>query len=712
MRSRWFHRPFLHSTSLGLEKRATWLELFYDLIFVAAFIQLGNGLSTHVSGRGFAAFAATFVPLWVAWTGFTFYENRYTVDDFAHRLLVFAQMFAVGGMAISAPSVLDGQVFAFSLAAGASQLIVALMYLRAVAQVPEARDYGRYWGGVFALGGAAWVVAAFLPSRATQAVWALATLGVLASPLSKQSRALGERFAIDFHHLGERYGLLTLIVLGESFVKVLALLVAEGAGFGVYVEASIVLVVTCSLWWIYFDDVAGSRIREGRAQWVIWLYAHIPLQIGITAAGVALKKAVHFRWDVPADGAYRWLLAGSLAIACFSVAAIDSVTERRHAELSDRARVNARWGSGVLLLVLAPAGASMSGATFLALVTVIAVAQVVFDLMMAPLEEAEHIEREARTVADAARERLASGKTLVGRPRRDVSEAVRKGTPSELRRDLYFYFIEGSWTRVFVAFGFLFVIANVFFASLYTLQPGSITNARPSSFEDAFFFSVQTLATIGYGALSPGSAYGNSIVAVEAAVGLIGVALATGLVFAKASRARSSVLFSKPLVLTELDGKRMLMLRVGNARGNDVVDASMDISLLKDEISPEGHHFRRLHDLTLVRNRSPMFVLTWTAMHVIDEKSPLFGMDCGSPDSGLVSFIVTLMGHDGTYGQTIFARHVYYPEDLRIGHRFVDIISELPDGRMMVDYSLLHDTVPDAEARRELADDASARETA
>jgi inward rectifier potassium channel len=698
MRSRWFHRPFLHSPSLGLEKKVTWLELFYDLVFVAAFIQLGNGLSSHVSSAGFLAFAATFVPLWVAWTGFSFYENRYTVDDFAHRLLVFAQMFAVGGMAISAPGVLDGRLFAFSLTAGAAQLVVAVMYARAVAQVPEAREYGRYWGAIFGLAGAAWVVAAFLPVRATQTVWALATLGVLASPLSKQSRALSERFAIDFRHLGERYGLLTLIVLGESFVKVLGMLVAEGAGFGVYLEASIVLVVTCSLWWIYFDDVAGSRIRDGRGQWVIWLYAHIPLQVGITAAGVALKKAVHFGWDTPADGTYRWLLAGSLAIAYFSVAAIDSVTERRQAELSDRARVNARWGSGVLLLVLAPAGASMSGAAFLSLVTVVAVAQVVFDLMMAPLEEAEHLERGARTMAEATRARLASDDTAGRRPRRDVSEAVRKGTPSELRRDLYFYFIEGSWTRVFVAFGFLFVITNVFFASLYTLGPGSIANARPSSFEDAFFFSVQTLATIGYGSLSPGSSYGNSIVAVEAAVGLIGVALATGLVFAKASRARAGVMFSKPLVLTEFDGKRMLMLRVGNARGNDVVDASMDISLLRDEISPEGHHFRRLHELPLVRSRSPMFVLTWTAMHVIDEKSPLWGIDCGSPDAGIVSFIVTLMGHDGTYGQTIFARHIYYPEDLRIGHHFVDVISELPDGRMMVDYALLHDTLPDDEA--------------
>lgn len=711
MRSRWFHRPLLHSPALGLEKRPTWLELFYDLVFVAAFIQLGNGLSENVTVVGFGTFASVFVALWVAWTGFTFYENRYTLDDFAHRTVVLVQMLAVGAMALSAAGALHGDTVGLSLSTGVALLCVAVMYLRASIQLPRGRDYSRYWGWVFGLGSAAWLVAAVMPALYAHVLWAAGTLGILVSPLSRQSLALAERFPIDFHHLGERYGLLTIIVLGESFVKVITALVSEGAGVERFVQGSMVLLVTCGIWWVYFDDIAGSRIRKGRATWIVWLYAHIPLQMAITASGVALKKAVHFSWTEPAPSAYRWLLAGSLALVYASVAAVDSVTERRQAELSDRARVNARWISAVVLLVLAPAGRTMSGGLFFALVIVINVAQVVFDMMMAPLEEDAHTELGTRSMAEVVAERVRTG-TGSGRPRRQLSEAVRKGTPSELRRDLYFYFMEGSWTRVFVVFAFLFLIANVFFAALYTLDPLAIEHARASSFADAFFFSVQTMSTIGYGALTPGNAYGNAVVTVEAGLTVIGMAIVTGLVFAKASRPRASVLFSKCMIITRMDGKKMLAFRAGNARGNEVVDASMTVSLLKDEVSPEGHHVRRLHDLKLRRQRSPMFILTWLALHEIDEQSPAASVDWEHPEQHLVSLVVTLIGHDGTYGQTIYARHVYYAEDIRVGHRFVDVIHELEDGRVMIDYTHFHDTIPDDEVARASAPPGAGREDA
>lgn len=540
MRSRWFHRPFLHGPTLGIEKKASWLELFFDLTFVAAFIQLGNGLSAHITPTGLLAFAGTFVSLWVAWTGFTFFQNRYTVDDFVHRTVVLLQMLAVAGMALTAAQVLDGATVGFSIASGAAQLAVAAMYLRASVQVDEARDYGRYWGGVFLFGAVAWFAAALLPSNVAPWLWAAATLGVLSAVLSRHSMALAQRFPTDFHHLSERYALLTLIVLGESFVKVITALVDEGAGFGLFLQGAVALILTCGIWWVYFDDIADSHIREGRGGWIVWLYAHLPLQMAIVASAVAIKKAVHFEGHEAAPDAYRWLLSGSLASIYFSVAAIDSVTER-HAALGNRARVNARWLSAILLLVLAPAGSTMSGATFLMLVLAINVAQVVFDMAMAPEQLHAHAELGTKTTAELARER---GSSPVGKkpPRADVRNAVRKGVPASARRDLYFYLMEGSWPRVFVAFGFVFLAANVFFAALYVLEPGAITNARPQSFADAFFFSVQTMSTVGYGSLSPGNDYANAIVTVEAGTTIIGMAIVTGLVFAKASRPKSTVL--------------------------------------------------------------------------------------------------------------------------------------------------------------------------
>jgi inward rectifier potassium channel len=696
MRNRWFHSPLLHTPSLGLDKKATWLELFYDLIFVASFIQLGNALSHHVSLAGTLAFAGVFVPLWVAWTGFTFYENRFTVDDFTHRAFVLLQMFSVGAMAISAPGVLEGKTRAFSLSAAVAQLMVAVMYFRSMPQVPESADYARYWGVVFGVGAGLWAASAVVPAPWCYGVWAVASLAVLAAPLSKHSRALAERYPLDFEHLSERYGLLTIIVLGESFVKVLSSLTADGAGVSLWLESGVALLITVSIWWIYFDDIADSHIRRGRAHWIVWLYSHIPLQIAITAVGVGVKKAVHFGLDGPAPDKYRWLLCGALALIFFSVALIDSVTERRQAELGDRARINARALSGILVLVLAPASGTLDGAVFVALLAAVCVSQVIFDMMMAPFEAAEHLEIGHRTTATLDRE-ASAGSQATERPRRDVAEAIHKGAPSSLRRDLYFYLMEGPWARVFVVFAFLYLVSNVFFAALYSLEPGCIVTRGPHTFLESFFFSVQTMSTIGYGAMNPLTPYGDAIVTAEAAFGMLGVALATGLIFAKVSRPVASVLFSDSLVVTQMHGEPVLSFRVGNARGNDIADATLTMTVVKRELSPEGHHLRRLHDLQLVRARNPLFVLTWTVMHRIDERSPLYGCDWEDLSKDVFSFIVTMTGHDSTYAQTVYARHTYRPQDVRVGHRFVDVISQLEDGRLMIDYDHFHGTEPDPE---------------
>jgi len=692
MRSRWLHAPYLHSPALGLPKRATWLELFYDLVFVAAFIQLGNGLAGDVSVSAVRTFAGTFLELWVAWTGFTFFVNRFTVDDFLHRSLVLVQMFAVAGMALAAPFALQGRPEALAVSTGVAQLLVSAMHLRAYVQVPEARDYARYWTLVFGVAGLGWLVSSVVPHGVGAWLCAVSTAAVLVAPLSERSRVMTERLPIDFEHLGERYGLLTIIVLGESFVKVLGALAADTHGASLYVAGSEVLLLTCGIWWVYFDGVAGSEVRSGRGQWIVWLYGHIPLQLGIVLFGVAIKHALHFAWNEPAEDRYRYLLAGSLALVYFAVAALDSVTERRQAELSDRARVNARAVSGLFLLVLAPAGHAMSAVTFLGLVTAINVAQVAFDMMLAPMADDPHATLGARTTSELARERIATGQGSAARAV-DPSKAIRKGAPSALRRDLYFYLIEGSFWRMAAVLGSLFVLLNVFFAALYQLQPGSITGVRDGRLLDAFFFSVQTMSTIGYGTMSPSSLWGHVVVTIEAATGLVGVAVVTGLVFAKLSRPRAAVLFSKSLVVTTLDGKPVLMFRAGNARGNDVVDAQMTFTALMDELSAEGQHLRRMRDLALVRSRSPMFTLSWTLIHELDERSPLRDVDWTAPGKSVGSFIVTMMGHDSTYAQTTYARHTYGPGDVRLGHRFVDVIHRLPDGRTMVDYDNFHETL-------------------
>lgn len=699
MQNRWFHPPHLHSPAPGRERRVGWLELFYDLIYVALIIQLGNLLSEHVGWTGIAAFAGLFVPVWFTWTGFTFYSNRFVVDDFVHRALVFLQMFAIGGVAVSVSGLFRGEFFAFSCFYALARFVVVALYYRVYKHVPVARALARRYVIGFSVGALLWLSAAFIPWPWVLPVWGVAMLLDLNTVLSHVSRTLTAQHPPDTAHATERYGLLTIIVLGESFVKVLSAVSSDGLHRTTFLMCGCVLFICCSLWWIYFDDVAGSRIKAGRLTPFFWIYSHLPLTMAITAVGVAAKKAVFFEPNLVAPTKYRWFVCGTLAFALFWVAVIDSITERRQAELSDRTRVNTRFGASFFVLLLAPMGAVMPAWGFVGLVTAAMFLQVLIDLAMAPEAdpEAAHHEHPAlfrgETQVAASEPDKPSGSFTLRR--RTAGDAVRRGTPNALRKDLYFYLMEGSWTRFFIVVVVAYFFINVVFAGLFLLEPASVSNLQTGSFLEAFAFSVQTMSTIGYGGMAPATPYGHALVTIEAFIGLMGVALATGLLFAKVSRPVSSVLFSKVLVVTTRHGRPNLHFRLGNARGNDITEASIRVSVAKDEVSPEGHRLRRLYDLKLERNTSPMFILSWSVFHVIDEESPLHGLTHQQLLEQDVSVIASMMGHDSTYAQSTHARHVYAPEDFRFGEHFVDVISRLDDGRLLVDYTHFHDTVAD-----------------
>ncbi len=715
MQSRWYHVPKIHSLLDGHERKVNWLELFYDLIYVATLIQLGNALSANIGQAPLAAllgFAALFWPLWYTWTGFTFFSNRFIVDDFLHRLMIFVQMFCVGAVAIVIPQVLEGEPLLFSLHYAAARWVLVLLYLRSYLQVPEARDIARIFSGGFAVGAVMWTVSAFLPFQWAVVLWGVAMVWDVVVPLTPKANELAQERPLDILHFSERYGLLTLIVLGESFVKVLGQLsshwhvvsptgevtfVPDGVTTPDAVMCAMALSITCSIWWIYFDDVAGSRIKRRRMASIVWIYAHLPMMAAVTATGVAIKKVVLLDPMAMTNPKYGWFLCGALALVFLSVGVIDAVTERRQAELSDRARVNMRFCSALVLLALASTASFLPVWAFTGIVSLVCVLQVVFDLWMAPLfedEHAMHAEVFGSVQVQEHDNRAPNQPHLaVKRPlRRDLAEAVRKNTPDEMRRDLYFFFMEGSWWRLLGATTLLYVIANGVFAALYMLEPGSVANVEPQSFMDAFYFSVQTMTTIGYGAMAPESNYAHALVTIEAGLAVVGVALVTGIAFAKMARPQRGVLFSKVAVVHQHHGVPMLQMRVGNARGNDIVEANVRLAVLKDDFSPEGVHMRRLHELKLVRHRTPLFTLTWTIFHPIDEESPLYGLTSENIDEQLLTLIITMTGYDATYAQTTHARHVYFPEDVRFGERFVDILDQLPDGRMMIDYSHFHHT--------------------
>jgi inward rectifier potassium channel len=266
--------------------------------------------------------------------------------------------------------------------------------------------------------------------------------------------------------------------------------------------------------------------------------------------------------------------------------------------------------------------------------------------------------------------------------------------------DLYHTLLGLKWWQFFLAVGAGFVGANALFALAYVMAPGSIANARPGSFEDGFFFSVQTMATIGYGLMAPATRLGHVLVTLEAIIGVLGFALVTGMTFSRFSRPTARVLFAERAVIGPRDGVPHLMFRMANYRHNAIVEAQLHVLLLMEEVSREGQVMRRPYELELVRDRNSMFVLTWTAMHVIDEKSQFFGpnaLERLRERKG--ELFLTLTGIDETTAQTIHARFNYQLEAIVPDAYFADVLTVQADGTRIIDYAKFHEVVSATGAR-------------
>jgi inward rectifier potassium channel len=278
--------------------------------------------------------------------------------------------------------------------------------------------------------------------------------------------------------------------------------------------------------------------------------------------------------------------------------------------------------------------------------------------------------------------------------RLDASNFVRIGIRQSLRDDLFHQLMIMAWPRLIGAIVVLYVALNAVFATLYLLGGRCIENAHPGSFRDMFFFSVQTMATIGYGKLTPITTYANILVTVESLTGILVTAMATGLMFAKFARPTSRVLFSRPAVIVQRDGMLSLMFRMANERGNQIVEAGLRVAFSRMETTHEGERVRRFYDLKLVRDHNVIFTLSWTAIHTIDASSPLHNVTVEHMRDQDIMIVASLVGIDETSGQTVHARHAYTIDDLQWDRRFTDIMSRTPDGKRVVDYRTFHDTQP------------------
>jgi inward rectifier potassium channel len=241
--------------------------------------------------------------------------------------------------------------------------------------------------------------------------------------------------------------------------------------------------------------------------------------------------------------------------------------------------------------------------------------------------------------------------------------------------------------------GGAYLLVNALFASAYVIDPGGVANAKSGDFADSFFFSVQTLASLGYGEMWPKSWWCNSVATFESFVGLFNLGVATGLLFARISRPTARIMFSKVAVVTPMEGAPTLMFRAANQRRNLVVEAEVTVTLIHDVVTSEGMTLRRFDELPIVRSRSPLFFLTWQVMHPIDAASPLLGETSASLLAKKAEILVVMKGLDETFVSTIHARASYAPHEIIWGQRLADIFTTGANDERVIDFRRFHDTV-------------------
>lgn len=260
-------------------------------------------------------------------------------------------------------------------------------------------------------------------------------------------------------------------------------------------------------------------------------------------------------------------------------------------------------------------------------------------------------------------------------------------------RDVYHLFLRISWPAALGLIVAAYLAVNLVFATLY-LAVGGVAGAARGSLFDAFSFSVQTLGTIGYGAMYPKTRAAQTLVIVESVAGLLVTALATGLVFAKFSQPTARIAFARHVTLGLMDGVPTLMFRVGNERRNNVAEAQVRVVLMRTVKTREGVTFYRMVDVPLLRDRSPSMNRSWTVMHLLDERSPLYGATPESLARDEVEFLVTLIGVDETSYQPVHARRTYEHRAIAWGARHADVLSENANGDLVLDLGRFHEIVP------------------
>jgi low temperature requirement protein LtrA len=376
------------------ERHATWLELFYDLVFVVTVSQLSHYLLHDVSLSNFFGFLFLFIPVWWSWIGTTFFATRFYSDDLGHRLLLLLQMGGAGAMAVNISGAFNNTFSGFALSYAFMRLILVIEYVRVFRTIKSSETANplvkRYIIG-FSIAAIIWLVSAFVPITEIRfALWVIGLIIDFATPISTSK--LTSKFAPHITHLPERMGLFTLIVLGESIVGIVNGMTEQIWDVYSVIEASLGLCISFSLWWLYFDSTGRLPIQilreKGRISlYLIWLYTHFPLVVAITAVGVGIRRLVSSEQHSVLSTSDLWLICGSVAISLISQSVLHliSIDKDTH-DFTRRKKFAISRIVSALVIISIPILLNNYGIPIIiaSLITVICGFQIVFDLKSHP----------------------------------------------------------------------------------------------------------------------------------------------------------------------------------------------------------------------------------------------------------------------------------------------------------------------------------------
>ncbi|MDQ6602008.1 MAG: low temperature requirement protein A [Chloroflexota bacterium] len=377
--------PRLRSQVRGEETRhATWLELFFDLIFVVAVAQLSSRLAHGIRFTGLASFVALFLPVWWSWIGTTFYATRFVAaDDLIYRLLAVIEMGGVAALAINVRDGFGATATGFALSYAVVRVVLVIQYLRAGWAIPEARPLTNHFARGFGLAAAIWGVSVFVPGLAHIILCGIGLAVDIGTPLF--AGRLQTNILPDDSHLPERFGQFTLIVLGEGAAAVVLGIGQQTLTHSAAISAICALIIAFCLAWLYFENLDGSAIQAARAEghivtYQVWLYVHFPLVVALTAMASGVQYVVTNRPGAALPDSARWLLCGALALCLATIGAIHWTSAAPAQRALDRARTRLRIVASILILIFAFASGHLSPVLIMGFLATICTAQVLIDL--------------------------------------------------------------------------------------------------------------------------------------------------------------------------------------------------------------------------------------------------------------------------------------------------------------------------------------------